>query len=96
MGAELVHGFSFSRALFRIHFASSNLHVKIIMFCKQDQDMVATNVQFCRGLLRGIARFAHTNSDWAVQYEEWTAQDNLPNWLTRGKFQGVLCRVHKD
>ncbi len=48
-----------------------------------------------RGLLRGIARFAHTNSDWAVQYEEWTAQDNLPNWLTRGKFKGVLCRVRK-
>lgn len=31
-----------------------------------------------RGLLRGIARFVHTNSDWAVRYEEWTQRDDLP------------------
>ncbi len=49
-----------------------------------------------RGLLRGIARFVHTNSDWAVRYEEWTEQDDLPTWLTRGKFQGVLCRVRNS
>jgi LacI family transcriptional regulator len=49
-----------------------------------------------RGLLRGIARFVHTNSDWAVRYEEWTEQDDLPRWLARGKFQGVLCRVRNS
>ncbi len=49
-----------------------------------------------RGLLRGIARFVHTNSDWAVRYEEWTEQDDLPHWLSRGKFQGVLCRVRNS
>jgi LacI family transcriptional regulator len=46
-----------------------------------------------RGLLRGIARFVHSNSDWAVRYEEWRDGDDMPRWLEQGNFQGVLCRV---
>ncbi|MGC8541951.1 MAG: XylR family transcriptional regulator [Phycisphaerae bacterium] len=45
------------------------------------------------GLLRGISRFAHTHPNWTVEYEPWMEEENLPRWLFRGKFQGVLCRI---
>ncbi len=45
------------------------------------------------GLLRGISRFAHTHPNWTVEYEPWMEEENLPRWLFRGKFHGVLCRI---
>ncbi len=45
------------------------------------------------GLLRGISRFSHTHPNWTVEYEPWMEEENLPRWLFRGKFQGVVCRI---
>jgi LacI family transcriptional regulator len=45
------------------------------------------------GLLRGVARFAHTHPNWTVEYQPWLEEESLPTWLSRGKFQGVLCRI---
>lgn len=55
--------------------------------------VIDANGSYGRGLLRGIARFAHSNGQWEVTYEEWFEGDDLPRGLARGRYQGVLCRI---
>ncbi len=55
--------------------------------------VIDANGSYGRGLLRGIARYAHSNGSWQVTYEEWFEGDALPQWLAPRKFQGVLCRI---
>ena len=48
---------------------------------------------FGRGLLQGIARYAHTQGNWSIVYHPWEWDDQTPAWLMQFRCDGVIARI---
>lgn len=55
--------------------------------------IVETSRSYGRNLLRGIASFARTRTDWALLHQEMTIDTSLPGWMTASSVRGVIARL---
>ena len=55
--------------------------------------LVETSRSYGRALLRGIALFARTRSNWSLLHQEMTIDVLLPNWMQESAIDGVIARV---
>ncbi len=55
--------------------------------------IIETSRSYGRGLLRGIASFARTRSDWALLHQEMTIDTSLPDWIKAASVSGVIARL---
>lgn len=55
--------------------------------------LVETSRSYGRGLLRGIAGFARTRSNWSLLHQEMTIDVLLPQWMKESAIDGVIARV---
>lgn len=55
--------------------------------------LVETSRSYGRDLLRGIARFSQTRSNWSLLHQEMTIDALLPDWIRESKVSGVIARV---
>ncbi|MCA9136083.1 MAG: DNA-binding transcriptional regulator, partial [Planctomycetales bacterium] len=55
--------------------------------------LVETSRSYGRELLRGIARFGGTVSNWTLLHQEMSIDETLPQWVMASKVQGVIARV---
>lgn len=55
--------------------------------------IVETSRSYGRNLLRGIASYARTRTDWALLHQEMTIDTSLPGWMTASSLRGVIARV---
>ena len=55
--------------------------------------LVETSRSYGRDLLRGIALFARTRSNWALLHQEMTIDASLPDWMKEMSIDGVIARV---
>ncbi|MEM9366462.1 MAG: DNA-binding transcriptional regulator [Planctomycetota bacterium] len=56
--------------------------------------LVETSRCYGRELLRGIARFAQTRTNWSLLHQEMTIDVLLPEWMTVSKVDGVIARLN--
>jgi LacI family transcriptional regulator len=57
--------------------------------------LVETSRSYGRSLLRGIASYARTRTDWALLHQEMTIDTSLPGWMTASSPRGVIARVDR-
>lgn len=57
--------------------------------------LVETSRSYGRDVLRGIADFARTRSNWSLLHQEMTIDVLLPEWMKKAKIDGVIARVDK-
>lgn len=57
--------------------------------------IVETSRSYGRNLLRGIASYARTRTDWALLHQEMTIDTSLPGWMTALSVRGVIARVDR-
>lgn len=55
--------------------------------------LVETSRSYGRGVLRGIADFARTRSNWTLLHQEMTIDVLLPEWMRQTQIDGVIARV---
>ena len=55
--------------------------------------LVETSRAYGRHLLRGIAKFAQTRSNWSLLHQEMTIDVRLPQWMKESVINGVIARV---
>ncbi|MEM6688679.1 MAG: DNA-binding transcriptional regulator [Planctomycetota bacterium] len=55
--------------------------------------LVETSRSYGRDLLRGIADFARTRSNWSLLHQEMTIDVFLPDWMRESKIDGIIARV---
>jgi len=55
--------------------------------------LVESSRSYGRGLLRGIARYARTYTNWSLLHQEMTIDAQPPHWLTEIPVDGVIARV---
>lgn len=55
--------------------------------------LVETSRSYGRDVLRGIADFARTRSNWSLLHQEMTIDVLLPDWMRDAKIDGVIARV---
>ena len=55
--------------------------------------LVETSRSYGRALLRGIAGYARTRSNWALMHQEMTIDVLLPEWMKESSIDGVIARV---
>jgi LacI family transcriptional regulator len=55
--------------------------------------IVESSRSYGRNLLRGIASYARTRTDWALLHQEMTIDASLPNWMSSASVRGVIARV---
>ena len=55
--------------------------------------LVETSRSYGRDLLRGIALFARTRSNWSLLHQEMTLDTLLPEWLKKSAIDGVIARI---
>lgn len=55
--------------------------------------LVETSRSYGRGVLRGIAQFAQTRSNWSLLHQEMTIDVVLPEWMKESAIDGVIARV---
>ncbi|QDU93821.1 Xylose operon regulatory protein [Lignipirellula cremea] len=55
--------------------------------------LVETSRSYGRDLLRGIALFARTRSNWSLLHQEMTIDVLLPEWMQESAIHGVIARV---
>lgn len=55
--------------------------------------IVETSRSYGRSLLRGVASFAHTRTNWSLLHQEMTIDTSLPSWITASSASGVIARV---
>lgn len=55
--------------------------------------IVETSRSYGRSLLRGVASFAHTRTQWSLLHQEMTIDTSLPSWITASSVSGVIARV---
>lgn len=58
--------------------------------------LIETSRSFGRGLLRGIAQFAQTRTNWSLQHQEMSIDAPIPDWLLEKEVRGVISRVDKS
>jgi LacI family transcriptional regulator len=57
--------------------------------------LIETSRSYGRNLLRGIASYARTRTDWALLHQEMTIDTSLPGWMTASSPRGVIARVDR-
>jgi len=55
--------------------------------------LVESSRSYGRDLLRGIARFARTHSNWSLLHQEMTIDVQLPAWMRATEISGVIARI---
>ncbi|MEM7236144.1 MAG: DNA-binding transcriptional regulator [Planctomycetota bacterium] len=55
--------------------------------------LIESSRSYGRDLLRGIARYSRTRSDWSLLHEEGTIDAKMPDWLQDSPVDGVIARV---
>jgi LacI family transcriptional regulator len=55
--------------------------------------LVEASRSYGRDLLRGVALFARTRSNWSLLHQEMTIDATLPDWMTASGISGVIGRV---
>ncbi len=46
-----------------------------------------------RGILRGIARYAHLHGPWSIYYQERELHSGVPEWLKGWRGEGIIARI---
>jgi LacI family transcriptional regulator len=55
--------------------------------------LIESSRAYGRGLLRGIAAYAHTHGPWSLFHQERRLGDDAPHWFRRWKGDGVIARI---
>jgi len=55
--------------------------------------LVETSRRYGRDLLRGVASFARTRTNWSMLHQEMTIDSTLPDWMANSAPSGVIARV---
>lgn len=55
--------------------------------------LIESSRSYGRNLLRGIASYARTRTDWALLHQEMTIDTSLPGLMTASSVRGVIARV---
>ena len=55
--------------------------------------LIESSRNYGRGVLRGIARYAHTNGPWSCFTQERELHSGIPEWLRTWKGDGIIARI---
>lgn len=55
--------------------------------------LIESSRNYGRGILRGIARYAHTNGPWSCFAQERELHSGVPEWLRNWKGDGIIARI---
>jgi len=55
--------------------------------------LVESSRNYGRGILRGIARYAHTNGPWSCFAQERELHSGIPDWIRNWKGDGIIARI---
>lgn len=55
--------------------------------------LVETSRSYGRDLLRGVAQFASTRTNWSLMHQEMTIDASLPDWMADSGVSGTIARV---
>jgi len=55
--------------------------------------LIESSRTYGRGILRGIARYAHINGPWSIFSQERELHSGIPEWLNAWKGGGVIARI---
>jgi LacI family transcriptional regulator len=55
--------------------------------------LIESSRTYGRGILRGIARYAHVNGPWSIYAAERELHSGLPEWLRTWKGDGIIARI---
>jgi len=55
--------------------------------------LIETSRAYGRDLLMGIAKYLRIHGSWSIEFEEGDFTDQLPEWINRWKWDGIIARV---
>jgi LacI family transcriptional regulator len=55
--------------------------------------LIETSRNYGRGILAGIARYAHANGPWSLFTQERELHSGVPEWLLSWKGDGIIARI---
>ncbi|WP_442510686.1 substrate-binding domain-containing protein [Novipirellula sp. SH528] len=55
--------------------------------------IIESSRSYGRNLLRGVALYSRTRSNWSLLHEEMTIDSTLPDWLNSSGISGMIARV---
>jgi LacI family transcriptional regulator len=55
--------------------------------------LIESSRNYGRGILRGIARYAHTNGPWSCFAQERELHSGVPDWIRNWKGDGIIARI---
>jgi LacI family transcriptional regulator len=55
--------------------------------------LIETSRAYGRDLLMGIAKYLRIHGSWSVEFQEGDFTEQLPEWFSRWKWDGVIARV---
>lgn len=55
--------------------------------------LIESSRTYGRGILRGIARYAHVNGPWSIFSQERELHSGIPVWLKTWKGDGIIARI---
>ena len=55
--------------------------------------LIESSRTYGRGILRGIARYAHMNGPWSVYSQERELHSGIPGWLKEWNGDGIIARI---
>jgi LacI family transcriptional regulator len=55
--------------------------------------LIESSRTYGRGILRGIARYAHVQGPWSIFSQERELDSGIPDWLERWKGDGIIARI---
>ena len=58
--------------------------------------LIESSRGYGRGVLRGIAAYAHSQGNWALRHYEMMIDADPPAWLPRWRGDGVIARIETE
>lgn len=55
--------------------------------------LIESSRTYGRGILRGIASYAHVNGPWSCFVQKRELHSGIPAWLQHWKGQGIIARI---
>ncbi|HYG25069.1 MAG TPA: DNA-binding transcriptional regulator [Verrucomicrobiae bacterium] len=55
--------------------------------------LIESSRNYGRGILRGIAKYVHTNGPWSCFTQERQLHSGIPKWLKQWKGDGIIARI---
>ena len=55
--------------------------------------LIESSRTYGRGILRGIARYAHLNGPWSIYSQERELHSGIPAWLKGWNGDGIIARI---